>query len=222
MLADRDAESLTSWLREHPTIRIIARDRAGAYAETATKGAPGAVQVADRFHLLRNLSETLLVVCEQHAKQLCRLNAPSPAAAAPPSAVEQVAPAVTDVLVRTIPPPTPSPRHRAQAEQRRALRLSRYEQARALHDQGWPLRAIGRELALNRNTVRKYVRAASFPERAPRLSVHRKQSLVEDGRLNPDVLFLQKPFSRATLAHTVRAALEVQAVGATSAHGLVG
>lgn len=54
------------------------------------------------------------------------------------------------------------------------------------------------------------------------MSGHRKQSLVEDGRLNPDVPFLQKPFSRAMLAHTVRAALEAQAVGATSAHALVG
>jgi two-component system, cell cycle sensor histidine kinase and response regulator CckA len=54
------------------------------------------------------------------------------------------------------------------------------------------------------------------------MSGHRKESLVEDGRLNPDVPFLQKPFSRATLAHTLRAALEAQAVGATSAHALVG
>jgi transposase len=177
MLADRDAESLASWLREHPTIRIIARDRASTYAEAATKGAPDAVQVADRFHLLRNLSETLLVVCEQHAKQLCRLGAPSAAGAVPPSAVEQVAPALTDEVVRTLPPVTSSPRHQAQAQQRRAQRLARYEQARALHDQGWPLRAIGRELGLNRNTVRKYVRAASFPERAPR--VVRQPSVLE-------------------------------------------
>jgi transposase len=108
MLADRDAESLANWLREHPTIRIIAHDRAGTYAEAATKGAPDAVQVADRFHILRNLSETLLVVFEQHAKQLCRLPTGSPAGAVPPSALEHVTPAVTDELIRTIPPPTPS------------------------------------------------------------------------------------------------------------------
>jgi transposase len=177
MIADRDAESLAKWLRDHPTIRIIARDRAGTYAEAATKGAPDAVQVADRFHLLRNLSETLLVVFEQHAKQLCRLPASSPATAVPPTVIEQSAPLVTDQLLHTIPPSIPSPRHQAQAEQRRALRLARYEQARALQERGWPLRAIGRELGLNRNTVRKYVRAASFPERAPR--VVRQPSVLE-------------------------------------------
>jgi transposase len=169
MLADRDAESLASWLREHPTIGIIARDRAGTYAEAATKGAPDAVQVADRFHLLRNLSETLLAVFEQHAKHLCRLPIPSPARTVPSTVIEQSARPLTNELVQTIPPPTPSPRHQAQAQQRRALRLARYEQTRALHDQGWPLRAIGRELGLNRNTVRKYVRASSFPERQPRV-----------------------------------------------------
>jgi transposase len=70
MLDDRDATHLAAWLTEHPTIRIIARDRAGVYAEAATSGAPQAIQVADRFHLLKNLADTLLAVFEQHAKDL--------------------------------------------------------------------------------------------------------------------------------------------------------
>jgi len=54
------------------------------------------------------------------------------------------------------------------------------------------------------------------------MSGHRKESPVENGSLDTGVLFLQKPFSRAVLAHTVRAALEAQAVGAAPPHGLVG
>ena len=165
---DRDAETLAAWLRQHPTIRTIARDRASVYADGATKGAPQAVQVADRFHLLGNVADTLLPVFVQHTK-LIREATGSPASTLPPDAVEHTAPPVTAAVVRLLPPPTPSPKHQAQAEQRHAARLARFARARELHAQGWPIRAIGRELGVNRNTVRAYLRAPRFPERQPRM-----------------------------------------------------
>jgi transposase len=186
LLEDRDAETLAAWLKQHPTIRIVARDRAGIYAEGATKGAPQAIQVADRFHLLGNLADTLLPIFEQHAK-LLREVTPSTASAAstelPPAVVEHQSSAATEAVVRMLPPPTPSPKHQAQAEQRRQARLARYERARELHAQGWPIRAIGRELGLNRNTVRVYLRASSFPERQPRV-------LRQGGVLEPFIPYL--------------------------------
>jgi hypothetical protein len=54
LLPDRAVDSVVTWLKSHPQITVIARDRGGIYAEAATTGAPQAVQVADRWHLLHN------------------------------------------------------------------------------------------------------------------------------------------------------------------------
>jgi transposase len=55
LLADRSSESAAKWFRNHPAIEIISRDRGGMYAQAAREGAPHALQIADRWHLLKNL-----------------------------------------------------------------------------------------------------------------------------------------------------------------------
>jgi len=57
LLPDRQAATLKMWLKQHPGVQLISRDRAGEFARGAKEGAPEALQSADRFHVLRNLAE---------------------------------------------------------------------------------------------------------------------------------------------------------------------
>jgi transposase len=70
LLPDREPATARAWLRDHPTIQVIARDRGGGYGEAAASALPHAVQVADRWHLMENASRAFLDAVRRSMRQI--------------------------------------------------------------------------------------------------------------------------------------------------------
>jgi transposase len=156
VLEDRLAATVADWLRAHPEVQIVARDRAEAYASGIRQGAPEATQVADRFHLFQNLAATLEEVFSPHHRDLAALHE-----ATRPEPVHLDA----DAVAVPVAPPVARPKAQQQMAQKRARRLATYEQVWALHRQGWSQRAIAAHMGCARLTVQRFLRAVTFPER---------------------------------------------------------
>lgn len=151
LLPDWEADTLAIWLQTHPGIEVISRDRAGAYSQAAQQGAPNAVQVADRWHLLNNLGEALTNLLGRHRRVLQQLNSSTqPDPASPPSA-------------------------HSNAYQRRKLR---FEQVRQLKQQGLTISAIANIVHLDRKTIRKYLNSDRCPRGYRQRSSRRTNKLT--------------------------------------------
>jgi transposase len=157
VLPDRSADTLARWLRAHPGVEYLSRDRSPEYARGASEGAPMAQQVADRWHILKNLREVLeRVLGRAHARLKHRYDAlaiPIPHRKRQRTKNEQMASQVA-----------------------RLRREARYQEVVSLYQQGTPILRIATDLHMSRTTVRKLVAAGAFPERADSL---RSKSLLD-------------------------------------------
>lgn len=195
LLKERDAETLAEWLKEHPGVEVISRDRAEAYAEGASSGTPNAVQVADRFHLLQNASTALegmlrgrrLAVEEPEAPEGTGGQGGSGPQASESSDTERGSEAERVRVEEVIAEAAPSPTKRYQAE-RRAARTARWEEVRKSRQAGASITQIAREVGITRKTVRSLL---SSPE-PPRNRVARpRPGGLSSRTLAPFVTYLQ-------------------------------
>jgi transposase len=157
VLPDQEASPLAAWRRRHPGVGAVARDRGPHSREGVTLGAPDAIPVADRFHLLRNVVDALDAVQQQrrrggsaayrdaaHSTPLAPPAAPAEAARPPPWATAPAGPAARQ----------PSPR----------VGPAQGERARALRTAGHSVRSIGRALGLAPKPIRRLLARAEPPQ----------------------------------------------------------
>jgi transposase len=182
LLPDRSTETVVAWLRAHPEVEIVSRDRGTEYAAAAKKGAPQAQQIADRFHLLLNLREKLKELMARKQKYLPEIEAASSDAI--PDKVRGELPVLTSAATAqpeegSKPFRRMSPRLRAApscscagepeeapSQVSRSNRYARYQAIQVLHQQALSEREIARRLKMSRQTVHRFLVAESFPERS--------------------------------------------------------
>ncbi len=159
VLPDREGPTLAAWLRAHPGVEIVSRDRGGAYADATREAAPDAIQVADRFHLLRNLTEAVSRSCTRHDRALRALAAER---TGPPCPREAWRRRRFSGLPNNRDGPTATERRSAE---RRTRRLGRYDEVVTMRAEGASISAIARAVQMNRRTLTRWLAAGTFPER---------------------------------------------------------
>ncbi|TMD65872.1 MAG: hypothetical protein E6I91_09665 [Chloroflexi bacterium] len=173
MLPDREVASVAAWLKHYPSIEIISRDRSDTYATAARLAAPQAIQVTDKWHLLKNLGEALqrclspqlTAYRKQQTQQLLE---------APPA-------------LQIKRPPRLSPLQEQIVQLHRTERIARYEQAMALRKQGLSHQAIAERVGVGHSTVQRWIEARAFPERKRR---------EQASQLDPSLSFIRERWAQ--------------------------
>jgi len=149
LLPDRKAGTAKTWIRTHPEIQLISRDRGGDYATAARQGAPQAIQAADRFHLVKNLAEAV-----EKALRLCRAELRRGPKVKGPSDAELPAEPLAPLLT--------ADEHPYSAHQ--TERHDRYQQVVTLRKQGMKIKEIASRVGRGRRTVQSWLAHAQYPE----------------------------------------------------------
>jgi transposase len=170
LLPDRDATTVKKWLDDHPGVELISRDRSSTYAQAAADSAPNALQVADRWHLLKNLREAIERLFERQSDEVNEaVKAPAAATESPCSPALPDAPRAVTAGEPSSPPqpiaePTAeSPQLQAQRARRRK-KIERFEQVHERHRRRHSARRIARELGMSFHTVQRYLRCKECPD----------------------------------------------------------
>lgn len=167
LLPDRTAETAAAWMAEHPEIDLVSRDRGGDYAAAARKSAPQARQIADRFHIYKNLTEAVELALA-HCRAEIRANSEiASRGEGSPEVREALGERAKAVSIETWKPAPDACDERARLS-RRTERYDHYQQVITLHAQGFEQAEIAHRTGVSTRTIRRWLKAGSFPERKRR------------------------------------------------------
>src|SRR6266702_4583536 len=154
LLPDRSAETAAAWMRLHPEIEVVSRDRGEDYASAARLGAPQARQVADRFHLAKNLTEIVEEILARCRAEIRQASKPANAAEGAQDG-ENAQQAMTSLGGD---PPAPDPPAGSAHLAHYAERSDRYQQLIELRNEGLTTKEIARRLDMAERTVRHWLK----------------------------------------------------------------
>jgi transposase len=155
LLADRKAETLATWLEAHPGIEVLSRDRSKTYKRAMTEGAPDALQVADRFHLVKNLSEALEQAFGSYRSEL---------KAAEQSQNQDIVTEAPEKTVFAMAKPTATEKSQQQIRHNQQRKIEQQKTIKALRAQGWTQTTIAQTVGVSLRTVERYSSLPDFPE----------------------------------------------------------
>ncbi len=173
-MPDRSVETVAAWFVAHPSIELISRDGSSEYAAAALKGAPQAIQVSDKWHVVKNLAKALQVLLTHHFTAQRKKKTQEVG--------KQKESAFSPERERRL-----SPQQARIQNVHREDRLARYEQVIALAKQGMSQELIARLVGVGHSTVSRWLRAETFPERKPR---------EQASQLDPYRWYVQKRLSQ--------------------------
>lgn len=155
LLPERDSKTVKAWLEKHPTIEVVTRDRSGEYRDAITEALPAAVQIADRWHLLKNLGDAIERYLSRRRKTVRQLVVD----AVETEGVEQDDLDITEKYRRYSPGPSREALHKARTEERETL----FAAVKARHAAGGYTTDIAEEFNLSRPTISRWVNSESLP-----------------------------------------------------------
>lgn len=220
VLDSRTVEAVVDWLKAHPGVEKVSRDRGSEYVKGVSEGAPEAEPIADRWHLLSNLREALVTLLEKKPavlKAAAQVTLVESVQEPPPANDATDTPAEENQQSPVSNPNTQEPGeiiHVAQQEKaaRRERRQARFEQVHAVYATVGSIREVARQLHMSRRAVKRYLNADACPQ-YPEGSVRRS-------KLTPYLKPLQDRW-QAGCTNASQLWREIRRDGFTGSRGLV-